>query len=83
MRRLGKHLITEQTAFTRRSMLNFKAQSRIEAATRARDAEVSGFETAAASGASYAEQLRALRSVSQRENFIALVESLQEARSIV
>ena len=70
-------LLNEQTAFTQRHA-ELQSQSRIETAERARDAEVRGYESAAASGASYAEELRALRTVSQRENFIELVNALQD-----
>lgn len=50
---------------------------RIEAARNARHVEVEAFEAAAAAGKTYAEALRELDSVSQRNNFVALVERLQ------
>ena len=55
-----------------------RTASRIQSAERAREAEVEGFKSAAKSGESYAEQLRALRSVSHRRNFVELVTTLQE-----
>ena len=51
--------------------------ARIDEAARAREVEVKGFEDAAKAGTSYAAQLRALRSVSQRQHFVDLVDSLQ------
>ena len=53
------------------------AQLRIDAASRARQAEVEGFQAAARAGNIYVEALRSLDSVEQRRSFVALVDRLQ------
>ena len=51
--------------------------ARIESAERARGVEVAANEAAAASGASYAEQLRQLETLAEREAFVEYVNQLQ------
>ena len=59
-------------------MQNGKQMPESKSAARARAAEVAGHKLAAKSGQEYAEQLRQIGSVSQREAFVDLVNRLQE-----
>ena len=70
--------LLDEAAEYEASVLDRRTASRIQSAERAREAEVEGFESAAKSGQSYANQLRELRSVSMRRNFVELVNTLQE-----
>ena len=63
---------------TRAKVFEQLTNVRIQAAVEARDLEVSGFQAAAKSGASYAEQLEQIGSVSQRRAFVDLIDSLQD-----
>ena len=62
----------------RQNVVARTAQLRIETATRARSVEVQNFQSAAAAGESYAEALRSLDSITQRQSFDALVIRLQD-----
>ena len=70
--------IAKETTEAQAEAVERQTDAQIAFAARARSAEVARWEAAAASGASYANQLRELRSVSQRRNFVELVNTLQE-----
>ena len=70
--------IHEENAKQQTEASERQTNARIQSAERARAAEVAGFKRSAKSGQEYAEQLRQIGSVSQREAFVDLVNRLQE-----
>ena len=70
--------IAKETTEAQAEAVERQTDARIESATRARAAEVAGFNASRQTGKEYADALERLSSVSQRERFVALIESLQE-----
>ena len=70
--------INEENTKKQAEAVERQTDARIQSAERARAAEVEGYKRAAQSGQEYAEQLRQIGSVSQREAFVDLVNRLQE-----
>ena len=70
--------IAKETTEAQAEAVERQTEAQIAFAARARSAEVARWEAAAASGASYAEQLSEIGSPEQRQRFVQIVEQLQD-----
>ena len=70
--------IAKETTEAQAEAVERQTEAQIAFAARARSAEVARWEAAAASGASYAEQLSEIGSPEHRQRFVQIVEQLQD-----
>ena len=70
--------IAKETTEAQAKAVERQTEAQIAFAARARSAEVARWEAAAASGASYAEQLSEIGSPEHRQRFVQMVEQLQD-----
>ena len=70
--------IAKETTEAQAEAVERQTEAQIASAARARSAEVARWEAAAASGASYAEQLSEIGSPEHRQRFVQMVEQLQD-----